>query len=54
MIEEFLKRFDVTGIQSPESLPDKEFSNSDQCSNPSEGDGCGGSGDCSDGCDDGC
>jgi hypothetical protein len=52
-MEEFLAQFMVSGIKAPELSKESESSVNSQCS-PSEGDGCGGSGDCNDGCDDGC
>ena len=50
-MDAFLKRFKVSGIESPKPLPVKEVV---QINGQCTGDGCGGSGDCIDGCSDGC
>jgi len=46
-MKEFLERFQVSGIESPKASGNAQ--NDAEC-----GDGCGGSGDCVDGCSDGC
>ena len=46
---EFLKRFKVSGVESPKPSSATAHHSGDGC-----GDGCGGSGDCSEGCSDGC